>query len=443
MENNKSLIQKIRENLAFNITGYKNTFPSKRQLSNYFLSSVKDKPYYWTYTLHSILTLKTITKIDYASTLITRDKENSLLEAFKFLEKNQYDKCIVTEISYCPKPLPESNCICIVKDVFENITEFSIVFFNENFKDEDYQTVTVQKNENNQINIIFQYGKNSSIIENKKIITEAYLDLAINTFIYFSNNPTGKFFGLEGAKKIGDLNMKYEPPLDSILTQYLEEVKNGYRYCIKAKVDIEKVEPFSYAHAYDIPETYIFDTIEDIIDFENVSILTYTHGDKYIMSDDYVLYLALKILDIKKITIVNLGDLIDKKLEIIEKGGIELLPPIMFKQIDFNSLPKEEQKRRLEDKLYTIKSIKKLKSFLLSDFLDIKNEISNDELGKAILQLKPFICDDNNLNILTSINARLSKLRNDIQLGVIRYEDEILEFNKIRINLLRFIDDLK
>jgi hypothetical protein len=422
----KKLIQKIRDDLAFKITGVKNIKPSKKQLSDYFTTVAKDKPYYWAYSLHSIMTLKVIEKVSYAS-IVDTDRNNDLQQAFDILIENQHDKCIASEIYYCPKPLPENNCVWIVKEVYDDTREFAILIADESIIREEYQTIILQKQGNNPIQIIYQVDKNQTSLDDENIISNLYIDLAIKTFLYFANNPTGKFIGLDWARKKGQLAIKYEPPLDAKLAQYLNELKNGYRQCIKARVNIDNVVPFSYAHAYEIPETYIFDTLEGIINLDDISILTYVDGDKYIMSDDYTPFLALKISDVKTITIVNLGDLINEEAEVITTGGIELLPPLIFKQFDFNSLPLEEQKKRFNNRLNAIKSIKKLKDFLLSDFLDIKNEIANDELGKAILQLKPFVSSDDTSNILTSINARLSKLRNDIQLGIVKYEDEELE----------------
>lgn len=161
-EETKLLIQKIREDLAYKIVGYDNIYPSKKQLVDYFNESVKDKPYFWAYTLHSIATLKGIERIDFSNIRANRYDNEKLEQAFDLLLKNQHDICTVAEIYNCSKLLPNSNCIWISKDTQNEIPEFAIVISDEKVVNEDYQVVVLQKKEKNQINIIFQFGKSLS-----------------------------------------------------------------------------------------------------------------------------------------------------------------------------------------------------------------------------------------------------------------------------------------
>ena len=443
-KNNIPLIQKIRQELAQKISGKQGVLPSKKQLQKYF-TNIANKPSYWYSFIHSLITLDSINKETYTDVINAEKNEINIENAFQILEKNQIEDCIKVELSYCPKPLSEKNCIWIIKDEYEGQldTEFVIlILINENI--DDCYTIFVKRNEDNNVTFYFQARDNNLDSIEINEINQAIVQFAAHVFLHFANNPTGNLQGLTWEyQKQKRNNSTYRPPTDPKLMQYLYEAVNKSRECIKATVDLDNVVPYSYSHAFEFPEVSIYDSTYLFEKACNYGILTYIDEGKYVMSDDYSLYLALKVHDKKRITIVNLGDLLTDTDEIIERGGTELLPPLHYQQHTIESLPIEEQKKYLENKVESLKSIKKLKDFLLSDFIDIKKVIADNKLEEAITSLLPYTIDDEDLNLLTTLKARLKKLQNDNSFGIVKYEDDVIEFNRIRISLLKFIDEFK
>lgn len=170
----------------------------------------------------------------------------------------------------------------------------------------------------------------------------------------FIQKKSKKLFTLDEAlvlnPKTGGI---YDPPEDKILTSMIMAVILGKVVASETFVDLSQVRPHSLDFCLNFPPKVVKETSKEIKRGKDLPLLVYWNGRNFIMSDDYPVYLAYKLLEQDEVPVVILGSfpstLIKKP---ITTGGKELIPLVQIEQRpDYSSLSDEVKDWMLEQKL--------------------------------------------------------------------------------------------
>ncbi len=445
-EESKTLPGRIRLNLAEIITGKKNTLPKGNQSLKFF-NSIEHFPSYWLFFIHSIITLKSVKKVDFSE--ILKYASGKKVDINEKLFDQLYERLTLREsviyINSVPSPLPNELCLWIIKDEYEQQTDKEIVLIlTSEFSPSKVNAILIFKkdiNTNELIITFFQSNEESEIIVEDKTEKETKEFIFLMLF-YAANNRINVVEKMEHHVNDSDnISSSNDVPYDTYLISLLHKVKNGKVSCFKMKVPIKEIKPFSIQYAVDYPENKIPTGIIFLDQIQQYGILTYQKEGKFIMSDDYATYLALRVEGYKEITIINLGKINNCPYEVIEVGGKELIPPLIYthEELGFDNKTLDSL---LDEKIEVIQKLRKIKKILFDDFKDVREAIKEDELKRALNLLEEITIDKDDLTEIIAIEARLNKLNSDSRLGILKYDDEVIEFNRIRINLLRLIDKI-
>lgn len=74
---------------------------------------------------------------------------------------------------------------------------------------------------------------------------------------------------------------------------------------------------------------------------------------------------------------------------------------------------------------------------------ELKTHVKNDELETVLSLLEEIAIENNRFNEYISQSAQFKNLKKRINLGLISTEDQIVERNKIRFQLIEFLDELE
>lgn len=439
----KTLLGRIKLNFAREITKSNNNFPSKNQMIKYFKKSTENNSIFWAYLLNSIFTQNRTFPISYADIITSKGE---LEETFSSLESNFTEDIINFSVFDCPKPLPEEVIVWIIKHVDEKLDKrYGIIIGDERLHEEIIASFFLSKKKKEKVEIFLLESNLSTYEKLDKNNQQILLELGIKCFIGCNIHLPFSFIQTNKIKEKGKIsqleNEKYNPPSDSKLMQYLFELKNNKRLGVKALVDIDYIELGNFDFAYLIPEQMILNHLKHIDKINNYGILTYEYNGKLIVSDDYFSYLAIRVEELKTITVVNLGEFEKvKPISILKRGGIEILPPVITEGT--SNLSKEYKIARIEEKIKIIKKLNVLKKSIANDFISIKTDIANNKLEKVFISLEELTLGFHLNNQLVALKGRFSKLHQDIGFGIIEKQNEIIELNRIRRSLIEILKSM-
>lgn len=444
-EYKKSLFGRIKLNLAKLITGKDNKIPTKNQSVKYFANNSEGQPSLWAFLIHSIIVDNATFPLAY-SEVVKEQKELKLV--FDSLVSHFTGGVANLTIYNCPKPLPEEIVVWVMKDQYkgQESDEFVLVAGGEEAPDKVLSIFIISLEGNDEIIVQSLDTEKNKFVDFSKNFQELLFKLCISCFCACDSYAPFNLIMIDRLKgenlKRNLNNEKFHPPEDTKLMQLIYEVKNGERECIIAEVDTKDIELFDLDFAYSIPDQLILDGFRHLYDLKKYGVLTYESNGKLIVSDDYITFLALRVENNEVIRVVNLGEfekVMSKK--VIKRGGIELFPPIYAPGSEKN-VSKDYKIERLEEKIKIVQKLRIIKNSLSDNFESIKTAIKENKLENAILHLERICIDPIMRNNVVAVNARLDKLKNDINYGVIDKQNELLEYNRIRQALLQLIEDL-
>ncbi len=258
-----------------------------------------------------------------------------------------------------------------------------------------------------------------------------------------------KFVSLSNAKIFS--NSKENPykdlPTDKNLNQLLEELHSGKTTCSIADVPTHQIIPFSYDYCFDVP-LFLIEQAERIIDeTSEKGILLYWNKTHFVMSDDYIAFLAYRKSGYKMIRAAIIGD-VPTDLKIIKTGRAELLPSlIVFKLNHYDTLPlpiKEHQLTRYVNRLNTMTRVQDISECKCVVF----SEDTNVRMLENILISSGFNIDETiiysyknctNLDALDFNINSIRKIKPDIKIVIHRDRDYMTdeEIKKIENMILK------
>lgn len=182
--------------------------------------------------------------------------------------------------------------------------------------------------------------------------TDSYAKFFAKLLVFTANNRQRQLLSVKEAlsHKL-ELQCQYVPPEDIRLTGLLRELVSGHVKCAEADVNMSLVVPYSLDSALSMPQEVIADAEKYIQTNTPPRILLYWHDGKFVMSDCYPIYLALRKLKSVVVGAVILGPFPDKAVVHIARiGGDELLPPLLL-ETDSPELTPELKLLMLDAKL--------------------------------------------------------------------------------------------
>lgn len=286
------------------------------------------------------------------------------------------------------------------------------------------------------------YGENGAETRNTDdFIDNPLLVFYISLLNFLVEHPVDRFISDE--RKITTLSsvpyINY--PIDSLLTEKLNLLYTGQVGCLKAKVKLKDVIPYSYEFCIDFPDRFITDSKRKLDKVLECGILTYESNGFLIMSDNYSYYLALRKEKIEEVTVVNIGEL-SLPHQVIEVGGKELLPSVPTISGSMSSLPIDLKEELLEQRLDKLNTYYKIERIRNQDFQEIKEWISNNKLIESLNELILVTLDKRIHDEIILMKSRLSKLKSDIRRGILTHELQNIELNKIKNDILELISEL-
>jgi len=122
---------------------------------------------------------------------------------------------------------------------------------------------------------------------------------------------------------------KWAPPQDPKYIYLLKLVIEGQSICSEADIPLASITPLNIDFCLSIPEkpvNYVSSLIES---GQLPKLLVYCEDvDKFILSDDYIAYLAYRKLGHHTVPTVILGGFQSSRAKVYKSGGAELLPPL-------------------------------------------------------------------------------------------------------------------
>ena len=122
------------------------------------------------------------------------------------------------------------------------------------------------------------------------------------------------------------------PPIDEKYDELIEELNRGRATCRRARIPTHKISAYSLDHCVKLPDGFIVSVADDLRNRnEEPEIVVYWNGSGFIVSDDYILYLAYRLVRRSHIPCVIIGSFPSSAAKAGKKFGSEILPrPYIF-----------------------------------------------------------------------------------------------------------------
>jgi hypothetical protein len=119
------------------------------------------------------------------------------------------------------------------------------------------------------------------------------------------------------------------PPLDAELQSLLAGLFKGTVECTEAVIPFGMIVPKDAQHALDLPSFGIAAADGALDAGKQLKLLVYWNGERFVVSDDYALYMAYRARHVTSVPVVILGK-VPSSVSPIRSGGYELLPPALI-----------------------------------------------------------------------------------------------------------------
>jgi len=436
-----TLIGRLRLSLFQSLSGKADVVPSDKQAAA-FIEEVGEVNQVFAFYFYSFFDETYTIPVEFSKLQIPKD----IKIAFAYLEEHPLKTPTFFLIQNCQRLFGVTEILAWIE--CSNISEpfkgklYTIVLTKEGNPRDILGYIEIRISQTNPNPAFSYHGENGPETRNiDDFIDNPLLVFYVSLLNFLVENPVGKFISDE--RKIAKLSpvpyVNY--PIDNLLIEKLNLLYTGQIECLKARVKLKDVIPYSYEFCIDFPERFIIDSKRQLDKILEYGILTYEHDGFLIMSDTYSYYLALRKEKIEEVTVVNIGQL-SLPHEVIEVGGKELLPSVPTISGSMSSLPIDLKEELLEQKLNKLNTYYKIERIKNQDFQEIKELISNNKLIESLNELILVTLDKGRHDEIILMKSRLSKLKSDIRRGILTHELQNIELNKIKNDILELISEL-
>lgn len=131
------------------------------------------------------------------------------------------------------------------------------------------------------------------------------------------------------------VDTRTDRPRDNpFLVKLITRAFRGQLACTRVRVDLALIHPRDIDYALRIPDEEISRFISHA---RTTDILLYEENGALIMDDDYLVYMACRVLGLTRVSAVIVGAFEQPLVEVLEVGGRELIPPVGVTRLDYRS----------------------------------------------------------------------------------------------------------
>jgi hypothetical protein len=404
-----NIFGKIRLNLYKLISKKDDYFPSDKQIKEFIRNQLRLNSEFGRFYMHLITNSFPIC-INYSNLKEPKNVEDLLLN----LEVSPKKEAYLVEIAEPTSPFKNSiGAYISCEDLMPDGYVYVIRFFDENFPEFFFTQIEIRASEKYPNPIFSEFIKTDwQIYDFVSCKKSFFVDLSLKLLGQdFSKNKLQQLTIEEAILLNSNSENRYNPPIDNHLMSLLKLTIKGQLIASKTKLELKRIRPHSIEFCLDFPKDIVEKVADKIKSEEDFPLLIYWKGENFVMSDDYPMYLAYRLLDIKVVPVVILGSY---PTEIVEEqimvGGKELLPLVGVEpRPEHSSLSPELQDWMLEKKLKT-KSRSEVVSNLYFLFMGLNELISNPHTKER--KIHDFI-----INNPTCFDVYGSRIKSEVWLG--------------------------
>lgn len=131
------------------------------------------------------------------------------------------------------------------------------------------------------------------------------------------------------------VDTRTDRPRDNpFLVKLITRAFRGQLVCTRVRVDLALIHPRDIDYALRIPDEEISRFISHA---RTTDILLYEENGALVMDDDYLVYMACRVLGLTRVSAVIVGAFEQPLVEVLEVGGRELIPPVGVTRLDYRS----------------------------------------------------------------------------------------------------------
>lgn len=131
------------------------------------------------------------------------------------------------------------------------------------------------------------------------------------------------------------VDVRTDRPRDNpLLVKLITRAFRGQLACTRVRVDLALIHPRDIDYALRIPGEEISRYISHA---RTTDILLYEENGALVMDDDYLVYMACRVLGLTRVSAVIVGAFEQPLVEVLEVGGRELIPPVGVTRLDSRS----------------------------------------------------------------------------------------------------------
>ena len=268
------------------------------------------------------------------------------------------------------------------------------------------------------------------------------LRIAMQVMNYVSHSYVDHFVsikkGFEKDKK-GKLKIRTLGPDDPKYTALIQQLYREEIQCHIAFVKPELLTPYSFDTCFMIPFYEINEAKHLLADFKNQGVVVYWRDGYFVISDDYLTYMTLRVSGAAEIKVVILGSEGTENVKIHLSGGSNLLPPMKsFKPPQMDGFTLDMKQLLLDEYITKLAAINNLKS-LVSSKCVVLSEDKHTDMLQVLLMANGFNTEEitimsydncTKLDLLPLTLGTIRKIKPDI-IFIIHRDSDYLTINEI------------
>lgn len=321
----QTLVGQLRLRLAETITGRRNAAPTVRQILQYLrkesaanneISKIDLTLFFGKRFLAEHQELTSVTDI------------RSLLEN---LEDEPWDEFRVLEIHGCPFPLPDLlGVVAWDSNLIGGGKLYVVTLIDAHYPDSLLARFEIRASRvqpDNTFSIFTPPGYTSYTLEDVSQEPWIMLGLQCLQALHMArphSTLVSAPFGTELSASTSGLATA--PPVDPEYSRRLRMVRANKMRSTIAIVPLSSIRPYSAEFALDVPKQTVDRVCAALEEGATARMLLYWRSNNFIVSDDYVCYLAERAREASVVEAVVMGDMAAESATVVRTGGMELIP---------------------------------------------------------------------------------------------------------------------
>jgi len=322
----KTLLGRLRLSISAEISGSHDMAPEPHEVRLFLMAKRRSKGLLgWIY--NELFHLRTMTRIAWHGLERPRDFRWILHK----LERQPHRETVFIEITDCPSPWPNITGVlirCEPLDVGGFV--YSLVYLDEEAWNErstlGYAEIRARQRDPDVDVAVFSP---TGYIHYSDFTVEVHADLAARLLTFLADHSRFRPVA-EIAMSGAEVQSSPDGMDDPVFMELAQGVWKGTVLCSQLTVPLEYVRPHDPAFALSLPLDVAEPVLNEIRAGNKPAMAVYWNGDRFVMCDDYPVYLAYRRRDEDHVPVVVLGDYPLRFGPATQIGGPELFPDVMM-----------------------------------------------------------------------------------------------------------------